>query len=50
MSETPDIEPPEAGIAEAAAAAAAVTAAAACISCGTAIAGPYCAGMRPAQR
>jgi hypothetical protein len=44
MSETPDIDPPEAGVAEAVAVAAAAAAVAVCISCGTAIAGPYCAG------
>lgn len=45
MSETPDLDPPEAGIADiAAVAAAAAATAAVCISCGTAIAGPYCAG------
>jgi hypothetical protein len=44
MSETPDIDPPEAGVAEAVTVAAATAAVAACISCGTAIAGPYCAG------
>lgn len=45
MSDTPDIEPPEVGAGEAAAAAvAAVAAAAVCVSCGTAILGPWCAG------
>ncbi|HBS30942.1 MAG TPA: hypothetical protein DEA40_04260 [Parvularcula sp.] len=41
----PDIEPIEGdGLAETGAVAAAVAAAAACVSCGTAIAGPWCAG------
>lgn len=44
-SDTPDIEPPEGGgEAIAIAVAAAVTAAALCVSCGTRISGPWCAG------